>query len=110
MRGLPRTARDAPHLATEERGHPVPLVYAVHATNVQAVGAMSAIFNDLCMAEKYALGRSSDYGVICSSVTSFELNKLGTRRCVSWFQDGEKQPGGLPEPHHHLRPLHSTTR
>lgn len=85
----------------------MPLVYAVHHTRIDAVGAMSVIYDDLGLAEEEAQARSKGYGVICASVTSFEMNKPGTRKSVSWFEKGARMPRNFPEPHEHMRPMHA---
>lgn len=69
------------------------LVYAVHATTVENVGAITAVFDDLNLAREYAERRSSDIGVLCAAVNSFHLNQLGTRSAVTWYLRGVEQVG-----------------
>ena len=71
--------------------YPGAIVYTVHATNAENVGAITAVFTDLKLARDYAQGRSSDIGILCAAINSFRLDELGTRTAVTWFLRGVEQ-------------------
>ncbi|MBP2369921.1 hypothetical protein SAMN05216207_109311 [Pseudonocardia ammonioxydans] len=66
-------------------------VYSVHATKADDVGAVEIVFRTEGEARTYAQSRSSDDRVLSTSVTSFHVGRLGTRRSVAWFVDGVEQ-------------------
>lgn len=68
------------------------IVYSVHATKPDDVGGIEVIFRSEDEARDYASSRSTDDRVLSTSVTSFRVGMLGTRRSVAWFIDGTGQP------------------
>lgn len=66
-------------------------VYSVHATKPDNVGAVEIVFRSEGEARTYAQSRSRDDHVLSTSVTSFHVGRLGTRRSVAWFVDGVEQ-------------------
>lgn len=68
------------------------IVYSVHATKPDDVGGVEVVFGSEGEALEYARSRSTDHRVLSTSVTSFRVGALGTRRPVAWFIDGAEQP------------------
>jgi len=68
------------------------VVYSVHATKPDGVGGIEVVFASEDEARAYASSRSTDDRVLSTSVTSFRIGMLGTRRSVAWFIDGTEQP------------------
>jgi hypothetical protein len=66
-------------------------VYAVHATKPDGPGAVEVVFDDEELARKYGLSRSLDHRVLATSVTSYVIGQLGTRRPVAWYVNGREQ-------------------
>jgi hypothetical protein len=70
----------------------VRLVWSVHATRPDELGAVEVIFPTEREAREYARDRSRDDRIISASVTRFTVGELGTRHPVAWYQDGVEQP------------------
>lgn len=68
------------------------IVYSVHATKPDEVGGIEVVFATEHEARAYASSRSTDDRVLSTSVTSFRVGMLGTRKSVAWFIDGAEQP------------------
>ncbi|GAA1858229.1 hypothetical protein GCM10009836_43030 [Pseudonocardia ailaonensis] len=67
------------------------IVFSVHATKPDDVGAVEVIFRTEREARAYARSRSTDERVLSTSVTSFLVGQLGTRSSVAWFMNGDEQ-------------------
>lgn len=72
--------------------HPPTLIFTVHVTKPDEVGAVEIIFSSEHDARDYALSRSRDHRVLAAAVTRFAVGELGTRHPVAWYRDGEEQP------------------
>lgn len=67
------------------------IVFSVHTSKPDDVGAVEIIYLTEGEARAYAQDRSRDYHVLSASVTSFMVGQLGTRRSVAWYVDGAEQ-------------------
>lgn len=68
------------------------MVFSVHTTKPDDVGAVEIIFSTEHEARKYAQERSTDQQVLAASVARFVVGELGTRHPVAWYVDGTEQP------------------
>jgi hypothetical protein len=76
----------------DPRRPPTPeLVFTVHVTKPDDVGAIEIVFRTEQDACAYAQDRSRDFRILSVSVTRFTVGELGTRRPVTWFVNGEEQ-------------------
>lgn len=74
------------------------LVYSVHTTRPDDVGAVEIVFTTEREARSYAADRSRDFRVLAVSVTRFVVGELGTRHPVAWYVDGAEQPDRATRP------------
>lgn len=68
------------------------VVYTVHVTRPDEVGAVEIVFADQRRACGYAADRSRDGRILSASVTRFVVGQLGTRHPLAWYVDGVEQP------------------
>ncbi|MGH3615224.1 MAG: hypothetical protein ACRDRK_22040 [Pseudonocardia sp.] len=64
------------------------VVFTVHTSRPDDIGAVEIVFLAEREARAYALDRSRDHRVLSASVTRFAVGQLGTRTPVAWFVDG----------------------
>jgi hypothetical protein len=83
---------------------PAELIFTVHVTKPDDVGAVEIIFRSERDACTYAKDRSRDFRVTSASVTRFVVAELGTRHPVAWFRDGEEQPQRFHGPERQFYP------
>jgi len=74
------------------------VIYSVHTTRPDDIGAVDILFTTEREALEYAKDRSTDWRVLAASVTRFMVGELGTRHPVAWFVDGLEQPHRAARP------------
>ncbi|MFC4947065.1 hypothetical protein [Pseudonocardia sp. GCM10023141] len=74
------------------------MIYAVHTTRPDDVGAVEILFRSQREARSYAKDRSKDFRVLSASVTRYLMGELGTRHPVAWFIGGVEQSGRATRP------------
>jgi hypothetical protein len=73
-------------------------VYAVHATKPDDVGVVEVVWRTERQARKYAAERSTDFHVLATAVTRYQLGVLGARTSIAWYVKGVEQPIRQPRP------------
>ncbi len=68
------------------------VVFSVHVTKPDEVGAVEVIFTTEDEARAFAESRSQDSYVQSASVTRFVVDGLGTRHPAAWYVGGVEQP------------------
>lgn len=74
------------------------VVYSVHTTRPDDIGAVEIVFTGEREARAYAADRSCDFRVLAVSVTRFVVGELGTRHPVAWYVAGIEQPPRTARP------------
>ena len=69
----------------------IEIVYAVHTSRPDEIGAVEIIFVDERSARTYARSRSNDHRILSASVTRYHVGQLGSRHPVVWYRDGQEQ-------------------
>jgi len=67
-------------------------VYAVHATKPDDGGVVEVIWQSERQARRYAAERSTDFRVLATAVTRYQLDVLGARTFIAWYIEGVEQP------------------
>jgi hypothetical protein len=73
-------------------------VYAVHATKPNEIGKVEVIRHTERLARKYAAERSTDFRVVATAVTRYQVDVLGARASIAWYVNGVEQPIREPRP------------
>jgi hypothetical protein len=73
-------------------------VYAVHTTKPDDIGMVEVIWRTEQHARNYAAERSTDFRVIATAVTCYQVDVLGARASIAWYVDGVEQPIREPQP------------
>jgi hypothetical protein len=76
----------------------IDVVFTVHATRPDEVGAVEIIYSSEQEARAFAESRSRDLRVQSASVTRFLVGQFGTRHPVALYVDGTEQPQRFDRP------------
>lgn len=67
------------------------VVFTVHATRPDDLGAVEIIYSSEREARAFAESRSRDDRILSASVTRFDLGQFGTRHPIAFYIDGTEQ-------------------
>jgi hypothetical protein len=76
----------------------IDVVFTVHTTRPDDVGAVEIIYMSEQEARAFAESRSRDFRVLSASVTRFLVGQFGTRHPIALYVEGAEQPQRFDRP------------